>query len=138
MDAAKLGQFLEQSHRAVLATRRRDGTPQLSPVVFALDGDGRLLFSTPGTTAKARNVRRDPRVSVCVLNDGFFGDWAQVDGHASVIEMPDALPVLRQVYRAISGEHPDWDEFDRDMVAQGRVVLAVRPGQREDQDAQEN
>jgi PPOX class probable F420-dependent enzyme len=137
MDEARRGEFLKQNHRAVLATRRRDGTPQLSPVVFALDDEGRLLFSTPATTAKAKNVRRDPRVSVCVLNDRFFGDWAQVDGQASVIEMPDALPVLRQVYRAISGEHPDWEEFDRDMVAQGRVVLAVRTGQQANQGGQE-
>lgn len=127
MDGHELEEFLRANHRAVLATRRRDGRPQLSPVVFAVGDDGRLLISTRSATAKARNIVRDPRVSLCVLSDGFFGQWAQVDGEASVIELPEAMEVLRSVYRTVAGEHPDWDEFERDMVAQGRVVLAVRP-----------
>jgi PPOX class probable F420-dependent enzyme len=127
MEELERDEFLARNHRAVLATRRRDGRPQLSPIVFARDEGGRLLISTRGATAKARNVRRSPAVSVCVLTEGFFGDWAQVDGEASVIEMPEAAELLRWVYRQVAGEHPDWDEFDRDMVGQGRVVLAVTP-----------
>lgn len=126
MDASDKQGFLCQSHRAVLATRRRDGRPQMSPVVFAYD-DGRLLVSTPGATAKARNIRREPRVSLCVINDKFFGDWLQVDGSASLIEMPEALDVLRSYYRAVAGEHPDWEEFDRAMVSERRVVIVVEP-----------
>lgn len=127
MDAGQKADFLKQNHRAVLATRRRDGTPQLSPVVFALGEDGRLLVSTRAATAKASNVQRDPRVSVCAISDSFFGEWAQIDGQATVIEMPGAMALLRYTYQAVAGEHPDWEEFERDMVAQGRVVLAIVP-----------
>jgi PPOX class probable F420-dependent enzyme len=127
MDASERDDLLARSHRAVLATRRRDGRPQLSPVVYARDETGRLLISTRAATAKAHNARRDTAVSVCVLTDDFFGDWAQVDGQVSVIDMPEAAERLRWVYRQVAGEHPDWAEFDQDMVSQGRVVLVVTP-----------
>jgi PPOX class probable F420-dependent enzyme len=126
MEGQQLQEFLRDNHRAILSTRRRDGRPQMSPILFALGDDGRLLVSTRGATAKANNIRRSPGVSLCVVSDRFFGEWAQVDGEASIIEMPEAAAVLRDVYRAISGEHPDWDEFDAAMVSEGRVVLAVK------------
>lgn len=127
MGPTALTEFLRANHRAVLATRRRDGRSQLSPVLFAVGEDGRLLVSTRSATAKANNIRRFPQVSLCVVQDSFFGEWAQVDGEASIIEMPEALAVLRYYYKTVAGEHPDWDEFDRDMVSQGRVVLAIKP-----------
>jgi PPOX class probable F420-dependent enzyme len=119
--------FFKENHRAVLATFRRDGRPQLSPVTCALGNDGRILVSTRAATAKAHNLRRDPRASICVMNNGFFGAWAQVDGSVSVVDLPGAMQLLRFTYRQIAGEHPDWDEFERDMVSQGRVVLALEP-----------
>ncbi|HTV11620.1 MAG TPA: PPOX class F420-dependent oxidoreductase [Acidimicrobiales bacterium] len=120
-------EFFEQNHRAILATYRRDGRPQLSPVVCALGNNSRILISTRAATAKARNLRRDPRASICVIDNGFFGRWAQVDGTATVIELPEAMELLRFTYRQVAGEHPDWDEFERDMVSQGRIALAVQP-----------
>jgi PPOX class probable F420-dependent enzyme len=117
--------FFADNHRAVLVTRRRDGRPQLSPVVQAVGDDGRILISTRTGAAKVLNIKRDPRVSICALNDNFFGKWAQVDGTASIIALPEAMAVLRWVYSRIGGEHPDWDEFERDMVAQRRVIVAI-------------
>jgi PPOX class probable F420-dependent enzyme len=119
--------YFSQNHRSVLATRRRDGRPQLSPVVHAIGNDGRILISTRAAAIKARNIGRDPRVSICALSDAFFGKWAQVDGTATIIGLPEAMPLLRSYYSQISGEHPDWDEYERDMVSQGRVVIAVEP-----------
>lgn len=127
MNSEETKEFLRRSHRAVLSTRRSDGRPQMSPIVFGVDDQGRVLISTRAATAKAKNVRRAPQVSLCVLNDGFFGDWVQVDGQASLVELPAALELLRFVYRSVSGEHPDWDEFDRDMIAQERVVIVIDP-----------
>jgi PPOX class probable F420-dependent enzyme len=116
-----------QNHRSVLATRRRDGRPQLSPVVHAVGNDGRVLVSTRSGAMKTRNIERDPRVSICALSDGFFGKWAQVDGTAIIVVLPEAMELLRFYYSQISGEHPDWDEYERDMVSQKRVIIAVQP-----------
>lgn len=74
---------------------------------------------------KARNVRRDPRVSACVMSDGFFGEWIQVDGTAEVIALPAAMDGLVEYYRSVAGEHPDWQEYRSAMETERRVLLAV-------------
>ena len=84
MDIAEAVAFVRDNHRAILATRRRDGRPQLSPVAIAADDRGRLLISSRETAIKTKNARRDASVSVCVLNDGWWGDWCQIDGTAEV------------------------------------------------------
>ncbi len=125
MDVDRAREFLRDNHRVVLATRRADGSPQLSPVVAAIDGEGRVAISSRETALKTKNLRRDPRASVCALNDGFFGAWLQVDGTVDVVPLPDAMDGLVAVYRAISGEHPDWDEFRAAMTEQRRVLLRM-------------
>ena len=127
MDINEALTLFGQNHRAVLATRRRDGRPQLSPVVQAVGNDGRILISTRAGAMKVRNITRDPRVSICALSDAFFGKWAQVDGTASIIALPEAMELLRLAYTLVAGEHPDWEEFERDMVSQVRVVIAISP-----------
>jgi PPOX class probable F420-dependent enzyme len=117
--------FISENHRAVLATRRRDGSPQLSPVAAAVDDTGRVVVSSRETAVKAKNLRRDPRASLCVMNDGFYGPWVQVDGAAEVVSMPDAMDGLIAYYRQVSGEHPDWDEYRAAMQREKRVLLRV-------------
>ena len=126
MDLDEARRFLGAHHRAVVATRRQDGRPQLSPVVVALDGEGRATISSREPAYKTRNVRRDPRVSICVLPDGFFGEpWIQVDGTADVQSLPDALEPLVEYYRTLSGEHPDWDDYRAAMVRDQRCLIRV-------------
>jgi PPOX class probable F420-dependent enzyme len=123
LDAAR--EFLHDHHRAVLATFRRDGRPQLSPVMCACDEKGRVLISTRETAVKTHNLRRDPRVSLCVMNDGFFGGWVQVEGEAEVISLPEAMDLLVDYYRRISGEHPDWQDYRSAMTRERRVAVRV-------------
>ena len=125
IDAA-LG-FVRAQHHAVLATLRADGSPQLSPVAAGVDDAGHVVISTRQTAYKVRNIRRDPRVWLCVLPDRFFGQWIQVDGTAGIVELPGAMDGLVEYYRRISGEHPDWDDYRAAMVAEKRVLLRVRP-----------
>jgi hypothetical protein len=51
----------------------------------------------------------------------------QVDGTAEVLDLPDALEPLVDYYRAISGEHPDWDEYRAAMQRQGKVLIRLTP-----------
>jgi PPOX class probable F420-dependent enzyme len=118
-------EFARSNHHAILATRRGDGRVQMSPVVSAVDDDGRLLVSTREPAAKVRNLRRSPDASVCVMSDSFFGAWVQVDGTAEIVPMPEAMELLELAYRQISGEHPDWEEFRQAMVEQRRVAVRI-------------
>jgi PPOX class probable F420-dependent enzyme len=123
MDVAEAQDFLRNNNRGVLATSRADGRPQLSPVTVALDGAGRVIISTREGAVKVRNLRRDPRASLVGLNDGFYGEWVQVEGTAEVIEQPEALDLLEDYYRRASGEHPDWAEYRAAMIEQRRVLV---------------
>src|SRR6202035_1097415 len=74
--------FLRANHRSVLVTHKRNGDPQLSPVIHGVDDKGRVVISSREPAYKVRNLRRDPRATLLGLNDGFFGKWVQVDGSA--------------------------------------------------------
>ncbi len=125
MDLDDARAFLTSHHRAVLVTRRRDDGLQTSPVAVALDDDGRAVVSTRGPSAKAANLRRDPRAALCVVPEEWWGAWVHIEGQAEVVEQPAALPLLEQYYRRVSGEHPDWADYRRAMVAEERVLLRV-------------
>jgi PPOX class probable F420-dependent enzyme len=125
MDPDLARAFIGQHHRAVLATSKADGRPQLSPVTCALDSDGRVVISTRETAVKTKNLRRDPQASLCVFTDRFFGDWVQVDGIAEIISLPDAMELLVDYYRAVSGEHPDWDDYRAAMRRDRRVIVRI-------------
>jgi PPOX class probable F420-dependent enzyme len=116
-------EFLRKNHNAVLATFRRDGRPQMSPVGATVDEQGRVIVSTRAPAMKTRNLRRDPRVSVIVLNGGFYGDWAQVEGTAEIVEQPEAIELLVDYYRRMAGEHEDWDDYRAAMVREQRVLV---------------
>jgi len=117
--------FVREHPRAVMATHRRSGDLQLSPVLCAVDHDGRLLVSSRETAFKVKNLRRDPRVSFCFVNEGFFGEWIQVDGRASIVSLPEAMDLLIEYYRSLSGEHPDWDDYRAAMERERRVMVRV-------------
>ena len=125
MDADAVRELVRTNHRAVLATSRSDGRPQLSPVLVAVAPDGRLRVSTRETAMKTRNLRRDPHASLCLLPDAFFGEWAQVEGTAEIVSLPDAMEHLVEYYRDISGEHEDWAGYRAAMERERRVMVLV-------------
>ena len=124
MDRATALEFISKHHRAVLATTRADGNPQLSLVAAAVEGDG-VVVSTRDTAMKTKNLRRRPRASLIVFTDNFYGDSVQVEGPVEVVSLPQAMEGLVAYYRQISGEHPDWDDFRAAMEREHRVLLRM-------------
>jgi PPOX class probable F420-dependent enzyme len=127
MEVAQALAFTRKNPHAVLATMKRDGTPQLSPVLVSVDSQDRLVVSTRETARKILNVRRDSRAWLCVLNDGFFGEWRQLSGDVEVVSLPEAMEPLIEYYRSISGEHPDWDDYRAAMIKQHRCLIRITP-----------
>lgn len=118
-------EFARPRHRVVLTTTRADGQAQSSPVTAGIDAAGRVVVSTYPERAKAANARRRPAGSALFLSDEWNGPWVQVWGTFEVLDLPDALDGLVEYFRSISGEHPDWDEYRRAMVAQGKCLLRL-------------
>src|SRR6478609_10434872 len=90
VDLDGLAAHLAGKNRWVLSTTRADGRPQMSLVTGGMTADGKLAISTYPERVKARNARRDPHVSVAVLGEEFNDAWVQVDGDATVLDMPEA------------------------------------------------
>ena len=125
MDLDEARAFVAQNSQTVLATVRKDGTPQLSPVNVAVADDGTLVISSRETAYKVKNLRRDPRAWLCVLNPQFYGQWVQVEGSVEIQSLPDAMEPLVDYYRRLSGEHPDWDDYRAAMVREQRCLIRV-------------
>src|SRR3954471_6245048 len=125
MNAEQKRACVRDNHRAVLVTRRADGRVQTSPIVCGVHDDGRIAISVTDDRAKTKNLRRDARATLCVLNDGFFGEWTQIDGTAEIVPMPAALEGLRALYRQVAGEPPDWDDYAAAMERDRRVLLLI-------------
>ena len=116
---------------AVLATLKRDGRPQLSNITQAVGDDGVIRISVTDGRAKTANLRRDPRASLYL---GRADGWAYVviEGTTTLSEVaaaPDdaAVDELVALYRAVQGEHPDWDEYRAAMVKDRRLVVRFTP-----------
>lgn len=127
MEIADALTFVRDNHHAILATARRDGGVQMSPVAAAVDARGAVIISSRETAIKTKNLRRQPRAALCVLNDGFFGNWVQLEGPAEIVSLPDAMDLLVEYYRSISGEHPDWDDYRSAMQREQRCVIRITP-----------
>ncbi len=125
MDLDEARAYVREHSHAVLMTVRRDGTPQLSPVAATVDQAGRVVVSSRETAYKVRNLRRDPRAWLCVFPDAFYGPWVQVEGNVDVLSLPEALEPLVDYYRAVAGEHDDWDDYRRAMLEEQRCLIRV-------------
>jgi PPOX class probable F420-dependent enzyme len=123
--------LLSEHKLGVLATLKRDGRPQLSNVNYTYDSARRLVrVSVTAGRAKTRNLLRDPRASFHVTSEDGWA-WTVAEGTADVTAVAaqpddDTVEELIEVYRAIQGEHPDWDEYRAAMVADRRQVVRLR------------
>lgn len=129
-DIADALTFVRGHKRGVLTTLKADGRPQLSNILYAVDGD-RVRISVTADRAKARNAARDPRVSLHVTSEDFYS-YAVIEADAElspVVATPDdaAADELVEIYRALAGEHDDWDDYRAALVRDRRLVLRLQP-----------
>jgi PPOX class probable F420-dependent enzyme len=128
VDAGEAREFIRRHHRAIMATYRRDGSVQLSPLLAGVDDEGRIEISSNAGKAKVRNLERDPRVSLLVMTEKFFErKWIQVDGIAEVVPLPDAADALIAYEHRMTGDRelPSDDELRREHARSNAVLIRV-------------
>jgi PPOX class probable F420-dependent enzyme len=116
---------MRENRRAVLATRRRDGTVQMSPVIVNVDGEGRAIISSRETAIKVKNLRRDSYAQLCVFAEQWPGPWIGVDGVAEILSLPEAMDPLIDYYERFPGDNPDWDDYRERMRQEKRVLIRI-------------
>jgi PPOX class probable F420-dependent enzyme len=126
VDVAAAKEFLRKHHHGVLATHKKDGGIQMSPITPGLDEGERVIISSRETAYKVNNLRRDPRAAVCVFAPSFHAEgWVQASGSAEIISLPQALETLIYLSRQAYGEHKNWEEFRRRMARERRVIIRI-------------
>ena len=112
--------FLKEGHLAIVATIRPDGTPQQTPTWIDAEG-GHVLFNTAEGRAKPKNLRRDPRLSICVVDRQNPYRWLSITGTADLEHQgaEEHIDVLAHRYtgRETYGVGPDEE----------RVIVRVQP-----------
>ena len=123
--------YVRERRQGVIVAIKSDGRPQLSNIVYGVDDDGTIRISATDGRAKTSNFRRDDRASLYVTADD-FGSYCVIEGTVDVTpvttEPGDATSeALVAYYRSLAGEHPDWDEYRRAMIDEGRLMLLLTP-----------
>ncbi len=131
MDIEAAIEWASERRHGVLITIRGDGRPQSSDVSYFVS-DGTIVISVTDSRAKTRNLRRDPRAVFHITEPGSWS-YVSFDGMVElspVASAPDDTTAddLVEYYRAVAGEdHPDWDEYRRAMVDEGRLLVRLTP-----------
>lgn len=129
MDTTALHDLLASKHQGVLVTLKRDGRPQLSNIAYVLGDDDVLRISVTDSRAKTANLRRDPRASLHVSRDDFYA-YVVAEGTARLTPVAEdphdaTADALVEYYRAVAGEHDDWEQYRRAMVDDRRLVVEL-------------
>ncbi len=116
--------FINSQKWAVVTTLRRDGSPTNSVIFFARDGDT-LFFSTTKDRLKAKTVRGDNRMAICVLDEGAPYRFVNVEGTAT-IEEDDIIPGHLAINRVMrGGEFSPPEGYEASLRAAGRVLIRL-------------
>ena len=123
--------FARTTRQSVLTTIRRNGRPQLSNVLHSVGDDGLIRISVTADRAKYKNLVREPWAALHVTREDFFA-YAVIEADvelSAVAARPDdaAVDELVDLYRALMGEHDDWDAYRTAMVTDRRAVVRLRP-----------
>lgn len=131
MDVSQALRAATDHRESTLVTLKRDSRPQLSNVLHGVGADGLVRVSITATRAKYHNLRRTPWAALH-LNVGSFWEYVVLECGAELSEVAAephdaAVDELVDLYRHLQGEHDDWEDYRRAMVADQRVVLRLRP-----------
>jgi PPOX class probable F420-dependent enzyme len=131
MELAAALDFIRDQRQGILITLKSDGRPQSSNIAYSLGDDGIIRISITDSRAKTANMRRDPRVSLHVNRSDFYA-YAVIEADAELTPVSTTVDdatvdELVEYYRSVAGEHPDWDEYRRAMVDDGRLLLKLTP-----------
>lgn len=118
--------LLHGTRTGKLATVRKDGRPHVVPIWFVMDGDD-LVFTTGATSVKARAMRRDRRVSLCVDSEDPPYAFVMVEGVAA---LSDDLDEILQYTTAVGARYMGADraeEFGRRNAVPGELLVRITP-----------
>jgi PPOX class probable F420-dependent enzyme len=128
MTREKALRFLTRApHTGKIGIVRDDGSPMVVPIWIDLDTDDTIVFTTWHETIKARSIRRDPRVSICVDDETPPFDYVRIDGTATLIDDLDLLARWATRIAARYMGEARAEEYGKRNAVPGELVVRVTP-----------
>ena len=95
----EINTILQEPHISIISTLHPDGTPHMTPVWHLVDGD-QVVVAVEKTSVKARNVRRNPHVALCIALNESPQRWLLVNGTATIAQerIPELVRALSLHY----------------------------------------
>lgn len=129
MQIADAIDFFRTKHNGILITEKSNGRPQSSNIAFRVDDTDRIVISVTDSRAKTTNLRRRPVASLHINRDDFWA-YAVIEADVEITPVAaapddDTATQLVEYYRAVAGEHDDWDAYRAAMVEEGRLLLKL-------------
>lgn len=122
-------EFLRQPLASQLVTLNPNGTPQVTVMWFKYE-NGTLLFTTTTDRVKFRNIQRDPRAALGVLDPTNMYKWVIVRGTLSVVDHPDPARFYEELARHyLNLDDAGVAEWRKTATLEKRVVLRLTPTQ---------
>jgi PPOX class probable F420-dependent enzyme len=123
----KARSFLRDNHLTVFSTINRDGSPQLTTVLYALNDDETIVMNVQRNSQKAKNMRREPRVAMCVRDGNRY-----VSMYGAMEFIDDAEIIRRDLERLgllgffLVGDEEARRDDAANMIAQQRVSVRFK------------
>lgn len=128
MNGAERRAFVREHRTAVFGYARKADGPSMSVCYYVMDGDD-ILVSTMIRRAKAKAVKRDPRVSLCILDENWPPTYLLVYGNAAIEEAggDDLLIKICELMAEQPMPEPEREDLRKMAADEGRVVVRIQP-----------
>ena len=121
----KVRSFLEKNHSAIVSTLKKDGTPHVARISVGLV-DGKLWSSGTDDRVRTGHLQRDPRATLCVLDDSNRYSWLGLECDVEILDGPERVDQNLALYRVLAGEPDDLQEYREAMVKEKRLIYEFR------------
>jgi PPOX class probable F420-dependent enzyme len=120
--------LLQGTFTGKLGTINKDGTPHVVPIWYTVDGEDNIIFNTGDKSVKAKNIRRDNRVRICVDDQTPLFSFVTIDGIAEIISNePSEVYKWAKIIAARYMGYNKSEEYGRRNSAEGELLVKIKP-----------
>ena len=120
--------LLQGTFTGKLGTINQDGTPHVVPIWYTVDGENNIIFNTGNKSVKAKNIRRDNRVRLCVDDQTPLFSFVTINGIAEIISNePSEVYKWAKIIAARYMGYNKSEEYGRRNSAEGELLVKIKP-----------
>ncbi len=111
-----------------LGTINKNGTPHVVPIWYTVDEEDNIVFNTGGESVKAKNIRRDNRVRLCVDDQKPLFSFVLIDGIAQIekVETSEIYKLAKIIAARYMGDDKS-EAYGKRNSGEGEILVRIKP-----------